>query len=688
MKKGIFIVLLPLILINSCISPKSIYDTDNLESSLTKAKRNYNKKANALGLTFSLGTAAAGAYLGKDVNFFYKLDNDGSRIPNSTYNSVLGGVVGFGIGSLITYYLTPKSSSLYKKATNNFNNGNYAKSEKLYLKTYFYSANDVEFIHKSYSGLARVNEKNRIFSLSKIFMQKAYDLDNSNKEYIYDMARYSSISNYPKVAYDWLYKLDYNYARNKGKSAFEDPLFHNIQNDFAFYNWCNGYRRLKFKIENSVVSSRDWLSGPDQFVTLTDMDNYGKRRLLLATNEKSDTYNATWDGFGDFNTVVFDHKLGFPLELHQHDADVMYHEPLTQNEIYLPNRLLNDESFNISTTKGSISVSLADTDSETYTQNVKLPPTYFWEVVAAAALYGIYQFIRPTLNTSNNNYSNHASTITTPSSNTFNNTNNSSATSLNYKYTSETDMECITSTSNKINLYSLIIGTDEKVNSDNDAEQLAKKILDGCGNKELFKSIYCTKLKMEQATKDRIMSELQKITRSSQESDIVMIYFSGHGGIDSTNINQPFIFGDYFNNPIYLNDIIFTLNADNAKTILWFDACHAGKVSQDFMNNVDNYLQNQSLPNVSILMSSSDNQPSFPNKISKLGFFTETIIDGLNGSADGYGKKDQIKNNIISLDELIEFVIQVLPQRTNGSQIPQKLKSGREEFNTRLSIVK
>ncbi|MBK8778241.1 MAG: caspase family protein [Saprospiraceae bacterium] len=66
------------------------------------------------------------------------------------------------------------------------------------------------------------------------------------------------------------------------------------------------------------------------------------------------------------------------------------------------------------------------------------------------------------------------------------------------------------------------------------------------------------------------MFELKNITKSSGDSDIVMVYFSGHGGIDSTIRTMPFIFADYFNNRITLNDIIYTLNADNAKTILWF----------------------------------------------------------------------------------------------------------------------
>ncbi|MBK8778243.1 MAG: hypothetical protein IPO25_12845 [Saprospiraceae bacterium] len=60
---------------------------------------------------------------------------------------------------------------------------------------------------------------------------------------------------------------------------------------------------------------------------------------------KNLTYNASWDGFGDYNTVVFDHRLGYPLELQQNDADVIYHDHLSQSEIYLPNKLIKNESF-------------------------------------------------------------------------------------------------------------------------------------------------------------------------------------------------------------------------------------------------------------------------------------------------------------------------------------------------------
>jgi len=57
------------------------------------------------------------------------------------------------------------------------------------------------------------------------------------------------------------------------------------------------------------------------------------------------------------------------------------------------------------------------------------------------------------------------------------------------------------------------------------------------------------------------------------------------------------------------------------------------------------------LPNVSILMRSSDNEFSYVDTTNNMGFFAKTIIEGLKGYADAGDV-----NHIISLRELVDYI--------------------------------
>jgi hypothetical protein len=245
---------------------------------------------------------------------------------------------------------------------------------------------------------------------------------------------------------------------------------------------------------------------------------------------------------------------------------------------------------------------------------------------------------------------------------------------------------CSKSTQNSTDLYVLAIGADVKEVSDamdRDADFLTNRLRQGCGDKDLFGNIYTKTLIGNDATKANILDALSDIKKRTNEDDIFLLFFSGHGGFSR---DRKFIFVSR-NGDISVEEIVVGMDADNCKTILWFDACHAGQVGNDFRNGVDDYVRNKRMPNISILMSSSDNESSFTDDKSNLGFFTKAIIDGLNGAADAGDM-----NHIISLRELINYVVQVVPQRTRKSncsyceniQTPQVLNEGKS-FATRLS---
>jgi hypothetical protein len=252
---------------------------------------------------------------------------------------------------------------------------------------------------------------------------------------------------------------------------------------------------------------------------------------------------------------------------------------------------------------------------------------------------------------------------------------------------------CSNTTRNSIDLYILAIGVDEKGETpamDNDANALTDRLRQGCGDKDLFGNIYSKTLTGNNATRTNILESFNKMKSYTNKDDIFLLFFSGHGGAD----NNRFTFGS-LNGDITVDEIVSGLDADNCKTILWFDACHAGQVGNDFRNGIDDYIRNKQMPNVSILMSSSDNESSWADPTYNLGYFTKAIIDGLNGAADAGDM-----NHIISLRELVNYVRRVVPQRVGNqnecpqghpkypskccTQTPQILNEGKS-FGTRLS---
>lgn len=286
-------------------------------------------------------------------------------------------------------------------------------------------------------------------------------------------------------------------------------------------------------------------------------------------------------------------------------------------------------------------------------------------VVVGAAIYGLYKlFTSDNSEVSESNNSNSGSQYSTSADN-----NNSF-------------IPCSSSTNNSTDLYILSIGTDVKNMStamDNDAVQIVDKLREGCGNKNLFGNVYSKTIIGSDATKSNILNALNQMKLKTNEDDIFLLFFSGHGGV----INERFVFASR-NEYTSVDDIIQGIDADNCKTIIWFDACHAGQVGIDFKNKVDDYIKNKRLPNVSIMMSSSDNESSWTDTNNNMGYFAKSIIDGLKGNAD-----ENDMNNFISLRELVNYVVKVVPARTRNSsncktQTPQVLNEGKS-FNTRLS---
>jgi hypothetical protein len=241
-----------------------------------------------------------------------------------------------------------------------------------------------------------------------------------------------------------------------------------------------------------------------------------------------------------------------------------------------------------------------------------------------------------------------------------------------------------TSDEDETDIYMLTIGVadyknhpDLKLNySDDDAYSISSRIKQGEGDSRLFwNKVYTKTLTNSSATKANIEDGLSWVRRNANKNDIIIIHISSHGGCaDYDNNNDcdgelyltPYEFDK--NRPkhtsVKIDDIIRGLDCEKCATLIWLDACHAGRAGNDFNNNIDDYIRAHMGRKVNILVSSNENESSQERPQWEHGAFTKAILDGLNGKAD------QNSNNIISLRELTEYVIRRVPNMTNNEQHP------------------
>jgi hypothetical protein len=115
------------------------------------------------------------------------------------------------------------------------------------------------------------------------------------------------------------------------------------------------------------------------------------------------------------------------------------------------------------------------------------------------------------------------------------------------------------------NRFAVIIGTDNSVFCQNDANDMSQ-ILGNCGWKlKVYKG--------KEASKKNILNGIQWLADQSDNDDIVLFYFSGHG---STRV-----IADYDFEPIFLIELKIAFLKIKLLTtqVLIFDTCHAGSLN-------------------------------------------------------------------------------------------------------------
>ena len=209
-----------------------------------------------------------------------------------------------------------------------------------------------------------------------------------------------------------------------------------------------------------------------------------------------------------------------------------------------------------------------------------------------------------------------------------------------------------------------------------DAEEFAKYLQSktGGGLKEGQIEI----LTNEQATTANIYSKLDWLLEEVGESDRVIIYFSGHGDVETaTSRNRGFLLA-YDTPPTNyrigalrvsdLNDILADfVELNKARVILITDACRSGKLvgGADGATATATALSEQFKNQVKI-MSCQPDELSLEGEQwgGGRGAFSYHLLDGLTGMADTDG------NAVVHLYELDKYLKEKIPQETDFQQFP------------------
>ncbi|MEZ4958361.1 MAG: tetratricopeptide repeat protein [Saprospiraceae bacterium] len=185
--------------------------------------------------------------------------------------------------------------------------------------------------------------------------------------------------------------------------------------------------------------------------------------------------------------------------------------------------------------------------------------------------------------------------------------------------------------------------------ADRDAEAFANFLRSPAGGS--LDGDHLQLLTNEQATGAQIFTALDWLIDEVQEGDRVIIYFSGHGDVESKRISQPgYLLGWDAPARVYaaggtmnirdFQDYVSTLSVNNkGKVLVVTDACHSGKLSGSDINGAQLTSQNlaRQYANEIKILSCQPNEYSIEGEQwgGGRGAFSFNLVDALYGFADG-----------------------------------------------------
>lgn len=218
--------------------------------------------------------------------------------------------------------------------------------------------------------------------------------------------------------------------------------------------------------------------------------------------------------------------------------------------------------------------------------------------------------------------------------------------------------------------------------ADDDATVLAKRLTTQKG--QLYDDVQAEVLANKDATRGEIIRKLNWFRTAGTDRDVRILFLSGHGDIEE----QQYYFLSHEQHPqdrlnvdgVSWKSVLDSLTAIPGDTILLLDTCRAtglvnGVQSKDARAaDIDPVLRRikEGFPGLVTFTASKGTQPAFELKSKGHGAFTQALLEGLAGKADGYGGKEDGK---IETKELGSWVIDRVKALTDDQQIARFLPS-------------
>lgn len=208
------------------------------------------------------------------------------------------------------------------------------------------------------------------------------------------------------------------------------------------------------------------------------------------------------------------------------------------------------------------------------------------------------------------------------------------------------------------------------------AEADAQAVVDAIASrhKYTFANIEKTLLLGDAVTPERIGAEIEKIADNADYNDLAIIFFAGHGLVDSRNyylatskvIDKDVPRKGGFSASTFAEKIGYI----NCKLVVFVDACYSGKMLDSFragsVNNGEFFREITSTPNgTNIYTSSGADVRSKESDAFGHGVFTQALIEACdfnNSDADGDGR--------ITITEIRNYLERRITEITNKQQRP------------------
>ncbi len=187
----------------------------------------------------------------------------------------------------------------------------------------------------------------------------------------------------------------------------------------------------------------------------------------------------------------------------------------------------------------------------------------------------------------------------------------------------------------------------------------------------------------EDATRLNVLKAMREVFLRADENDVVLFYFSGHG-LQGAFLPVDF---DGFHNKLKHEDIKEIFASTNAKHKVCFaDACHSGSLSAQKSTELDGLMSKYykafqtSSGGTALLVSSKSDEYSLEDMGLRQGVFSHFLIRGLKGEAD------KNKDQIISIQELFDFIFLKVRNYTANAQTPSI--TGRYDPKMPVAVVR